>query len=233
MNVRKLGLGLIALYVMMLLPGLIIAQSPETTPDQTLKPTPIPELAPGVKGPVDVEPPLNPDPKDAPDLSSKALLNISLNVSRYDQTDYDDEMETCDETIDDAGCALTSAAMAFKYYGATNKAPDQLNTCMGDDACPFVWTAGPSCSEGEATYIGYYNFSYSTMVWALEDSRPPILKLENGSDVHWVVVYSVYGDGLSADDYRINDPYGGSSKNLSSYTNNGWSLEKIVIYGSS
>lgn len=191
-------------------------------------------LAPGVKYPVAVEEPILPTPAYAPQHSPLALLNIWLYVPRFSQNDPNwkgDVMQTCGMTIGQAGCALTSASMVFKYYGAINKNPGQLNTCMGDKACPFWWRDGAEhCSEGKATYVGYYNFDYGTLVWALDSGRPPILELTKSGNTHWVVVNAVHGDGLSPDNYRINDPWDGVNKNLASYTNNGWSLSNIVVY---
>ena len=203
----------------------------------TRDPQPIPtaKLAPGVEYPVAVEAPILSEPVGAPRLSPLASLDIWLNVPRLSQNDpawKDDVMQFCGMTMGQAGCALTSASMVFEYYGANNKNPDQLNACMGNKACPFWWIHGAEhCSERKATYIGYYNFSYSTLVWALESDRPPILKLSKSDKTHWVVVNAVHGDGLSPDDFRINDPWDGLNKNLASYTNNGWVLSNIVVYG--
>lgn len=48
--------------------------------------------------------------------------------------------------------------------------------------------------------------------------------------MHWVVVNAVHGDGLSPDDYKINDSWDGNNKSLSAYTDNGWSLSAIVLF---
>lgn len=239
-SVFVLLLILVILLTAVAQPSLSLAQVLNSTSTASnLQPTPTPtpmlELAPGVEYPVAVEEPILPKPVMAPKLSPLVLLDIWLNVPRFSQNDSawkNDVMQTCGMTIGQAGCALTSASMVFKYYGANNKNPGQLNTCMGDKACPFWWSYGAGhCSEGKAIYIGYYGFSYSTLVWALESDRPPILKLTKSGNTHWVVVNAVHGDGLSPDDYRINDPWDGINKNLASYTNNGWALSNIVVYG--
>jgi len=204
-----------------------------TTKD--LQPIQTAKLAPGVEYPVAVEGPVLSEPVEALGLSPLALLDIWLNVPRLSQNDpayKNDVMQSCGMTIGQAGCALASASMVFKYYGTNNKNPDRLNTCMGNKACPFWWIYGAEhCSERKATYVGYYNFSYSTLVWALESGRPPILKLSKSDKTHWVVVNAVHGNGFSPDDFRINDPWNGINKNLASYTNNGWTLSNIVVYG--
>jgi len=62
-------------------------------------------------------------------------------VPPYAQTDprwASHNMRTCDLSIGEAGCALTSAAMVFGYYGDTRN-PAQLNLCLGNYACPIYW----------------------------------------------------------------------------------------------
>jgi len=135
-------------------------------------------------------------------------------------------MQTCGQTIGQAGCALTSTAMVFKYYGAANKNPGQLNTCLGNYACPIYWgTAASSCSENKASWIGSWSFSYSKLQSMLSADRPPIVKLAKGGSTHFVVVTS--GSGTSPSNYSINDPWDGASKKLSDYTDNGWTLDSI------
>jgi hypothetical protein len=121
--------------------------------------------------------------------------------------------------------------MVFKYYGAQNKNPKQLNTCMGIYACPWWWAPGANnCSESKATFNNLYRFSYSTLVWALESGRPPILYLTKPGREHWVVVHAVHGNGLSDSNYSISDPAGGQVRNLTYYTNSGWSKGTIGVY---
>ncbi len=141
-------------------------------------------------------------------------------------------METCGSTIGIAGCLLTCAAMVFKYYGATNKNPGQLNTCMKNNACPWQFSPGAGCSENKAAWDDshYYGFSYSPLVWALESGWPPILELTESGGTHWVVVNAVHGDGLSDINNTISDPIDGAVKGLTAYTNNGWARNRIAVY---
>ena len=173
-------------------------------------------------------------PADAPGLAPLALLDIWLYVPRYNQADplwADGVMQTCGYMIGTKGCLLTSATMVFKYYGSS-KNPGQVNSCMGTKACPWYFAYGADhCSENKASHIGLYYFSYSTLVWALESGRPPILELTKNGDTHWVVVNAVRGDGLSDSDYWISDPSGGALRKLTFYTNNGWGKNRIEVYG--
>lgn len=194
----------------------------------------VPTIAPGVSFQVAEDLPLAAPPVNAAVLSPspKVELDIWLYVPRFRQTDplwSTNVMSTCGRTIGEAGCLLTSAAMVFKYYGASTD-PGQLNTCMGDNACPWRFAPGANCSGSKAAWDNLYGFSYGTLVWALSNGWPPILELVNGNNTHWVVVNAVRGDGVSDSNYRISDPFDGTVKVLTSYTNNGWTKNRIAVY---
>lgn len=159
----------------------------------------------------------------------EATDGILLAVPSFNQNDpawKDTLMQSCNLAIGPQGCALTATAMVFKYYGATNKNPAQLNTCLGHSACPIVWgTAANNCSENKATWVNTWAFSYTKLQSMLTADRPPIVKLTNGSNTHFVVV--TLGSGAIASNYQIIDPWDGMSKLLSAYTSNGWTLDSI------
>ncbi|MBC7227439.1 MAG: hypothetical protein H5T61_09410 [Thermoflexales bacterium] len=154
---------------------------------------------------------------------------ISLDIPIFSQNDpawKDNVMQTCGQTIGVAGSALSSTAMVFKYYGAINKNPAQLNTCLGNYACPIYWgVAASSCSEGKATWVGPWSFSYNKLQSMLSAGRPPIVELVKGGSTHFVVIRS--GSGNQPSGYQINDPWDGAVKLLSDYTNNGWTPNSI------
>lgn len=157
------------------------------------------------------------------------MSNVRLTVPTFSQNDSrwkDKIMKTCNQTIGVAGCALTSTAMVFKYYKAVDKDPDKLNTCLDKKACPINWsTAANSCSENKAKWVASWSFSYSKLVSMLNAQRPPIVYLVKDKNTHFVVVTAGSGDKPSG--YDINDPWDGTSKKLSSYTNTGWSPSSI------
>lgn len=183
-------------------------------------------LAPGVSIPLEVPQRLMEWPEaDVPLPDVTILLDVPL-FSQNDPAWKNNVMQTCGQTIGAAGCALTSAAMVFKYYGAVNKNPGQLNTCLGNYACPIDWgVAANSCSENRATWVGPWSFSYSKLQSMLSAGRPPIVLLVKGSSTHFVVVRS--GSGSQPSGYQINDPWDGAVKLLSNYTNNGWIPDSI------
>lgn len=185
-------------------------------------------LAPGTTAQVD-EPR---EPRVWSGTVPKSDVTIHLNVPLFSQNDpawKNDVMQTCGLTIGAAGCALTSAAMVFKYYGAVNKNPGQLNACLGNYACPLYWAvAANACSENRATFVEYWTFSYPALQSMLSSGRPPIVRLVKGSSIHFVVVRS--GSGSRPSDYLINDPWDGVIKQLNAYTGAGWTPDRIVEY---
>ena len=96
-----------------LLPGAALARKVMGVP-QDQKPLP---LSPGVRGPVgDSTTPLS--PPHFPEISPRIWHSVWLNVPLYSQNDprwEDFIMQTCGRTIGQAGCALTSSAMVFKF----------------------------------------------------------------------------------------------------------------------
>jgi len=123
-------------------------------------------------------------------------------------------------TMCQAGCAITSATMVFKYFGAS-KNPGQVNDCCGSNSCRsgcgLVWKcAADYCSDSKAAYVGYYSFYWSALCGLLSQGRPPIVKVGG----HFVVVYKDMGVNINdPNDYYIVDPLDGSTyKKLSYYT---------------
>lgn len=184
-------------------------------------------LAPGVDTPLEVPQVLQEWPEtDAPTTDSFIQLAVPA-FSQNDPAWKDNVMQTCGLTIGNAGCALTSTAMVFKYYGAVNKNPGQLNTCLGNYACPIYWaTATNSCSESKASWEGSFSFSYSKLQNMLLVNRPPIVLVTKGGSTHFVVVTA--GSGSLPANYSINDPINGSTnRTLAYYTDQSWTLDSI------
>ena len=111
---------------------------------------------------------------------------------------------TCGDTIHNVGCALTSLAMIFQYYGA-NQDPGTLNRCMGTAACPLAWGSPTvkSCSGGKVVWDSWPGFSYPGLEQALQRG-PVILEIAQGDAMHFIVV--VGGSGSDPHNYTINDP---------------------------
>ena len=125
---------------------------------------------------------------------------------------------TCSCTIGKCGCAVSSLAMTFKYYGA-NHNPGSLATCLGESACPLVWSQ--ACSGGKVKFEGYTSFDWNRLEQEIAKGQLVILRL---APMHFVVVVS--GSGNSAQNYWVNDPgiSGGTRIRLSAVLARGYTL---------
>lgn len=131
-------------------------------------------------------------------------------------------------TIGRCGCTLTSATMVLGWYGSTHT-PASLSDCMGTAACPFYWSVGARCSQGKATWVGRYGFTWDRLQTELnQNHRPVILGMHRGDNTHWVVVLS--GSGSNRRNYVIHDPgvRNGAYMRLSAYKD--WTLDWISVY---
>lgn len=162
----------------------------------------------------------------------QSRVTISLNVPAYNMQASpwnDDNMETCDQRIDAKGCCLTSATMVFGYYGSSDD-PGEVNTCMGNSACPWVFADGEDCSDSTAYWDDFIWASYAAITLSLNEGYPPMLQWVKGEDdEHWVVVKAVSG-GTEADDFTAIDPTGGTTRTLDYWINLGWQMRVIAIY---
>jgi hypothetical protein len=164
-------------------------------------------------------------------LAIQNITGLPCAVPTYNQHNYSNLMRTCNRTISQAGCALTSAAMVLKYYGVRTD-PPTLNSCLGNRACPLWW--GPvasSCSERKVSGVAFkQGFSYTVIDQYLAAGKPVIVWVRTRTGgTHFVVVNG--GSGRHPGGYTINDPADGSSnKTLAHYTNTGWYLAQINRY---
>lgn len=111
----------------------------------------------------------------------------------------------CNNNIANVGCALTSLAMIFKFYGA-DRNPGTLNSCLGNDACFLNWQSGriPICSSNKVRFVQRLNsFSWGRLESEIQRG-PVILEIRRGSNLHFVVV--VKGSGSNPNGYTVNDP---------------------------
>lgn len=162
--------------------------------------------------------------------SAAVETSLPCDVPLFHQTGNQDVMQTCNNTISSYGCALTSTAMVFKYFGV-NTDPSTLNRCLGQYACPIWWgPAASNCSEGKVRYAGALGFSYATIDQELAAGRPVILGMDRPDTSHFIVIKG--GGGGTANGYSINDParYNPQRQLLSDYLNNGWRPGNLYQY---
>lgn len=143
-------------------------------------------------------------------------------------------------TMCQGGCAITSAAMVFRFYGASID-PGQVNSCCGSNgcytsppACGLAWQcAGNNCSGNRAGWGGYHAFTWERVCsMVIYHRRPPIVRLSKNSNLHFVVVNVSRGYPVTDPaGYIINDPADGSTyKTLANYTDNGWTATNVIEY---
>ncbi|MCA0350786.1 MAG: hypothetical protein LCH85_02205 [Chloroflexi bacterium] len=114
-------------------------------------------------------------------------------------------MQSCGGNIGPVGCALTSLAMLFQYYGV-DKNPSTLNSCMGNQACPMVWAGSRllPCGNNRIQYVAWPAFSYQRLEQELRKA-PVILEISHPSrGLHFLVVLG--GSGTDPGNYIVNDP---------------------------
>ncbi|MBX0327343.1 C39 family peptidase [Oscillochloris sp. ZM17-4] len=160
-----------------------------------------------IANPVPVTPIVQPPPPPTP-------VTGNWKVPYYRQGDPQwsgNRIGACANTIGNVGCALTSLAMIFQFYGA-NQNPGTLNTCMGGDACRMHWYSSTlgTCSGNKVAFRDWPVFSSQTALYARLDqelqTRPVIMELHNSAtgNSHFIVVLG--GSGGNPSNYRVNDP---------------------------
>lgn len=135
---------------------------------------------------------------------------------------------SCSLTICSHGCAVTSAAMVFRYYGGTYN-PGQLNTCLrnngGFNGCYIVWTA---CRPSGVTYHGSFSGSQvairDRVNAELNAGRPVIayvIKSGQSTPSHFVVI-----TGNNNGQFQMNDP-GRTAQTISAA---GYTISSLRLY---
>jgi hypothetical protein len=173
--------------------------------------------------------------EDGAELQS--TYNINLNVTRWAQGDSrwaNDIMRTCNERMSSHGCAVTAAAMVFDYFGAPTN-PGQLNRDLGNQACPLNWGAAANLYRQVGGVSTNFNPTYAQVMNAarlslLNDIPIIVGYLQPHGEQHFVVVKGVFNDGNRLSDFLAVDPAGGVQRYLNYYDNQGWTLDRLIIY---
>jgi hypothetical protein len=144
---------------------------------------------------------------------ARSSVPSQINVPLLSQCDsrWKSKTASCNgssRTICSFGCAVTSEAMIYQYYGGSTT-PDAHVRCLGSRSCPLYWG---NCKPSGVTYKGSTS-SRSTVDRELSANRPVIAKLTYRTSVsgrkctksvctHFVVIVGKCSDGS----YRVNDP---------------------------
>lgn len=168
-------------------------------------------------------------------------------ITRYYQTDYPDllcPLSNPNPTIASHGCVVTSFAMIATKYGI-NVTPLDVRTRINADApglenaCNFPWydvlLVSPfnSLNAQEITNSNW-DSAYNNIEGAILANRP-VLAFMNGPGgfTHAVVVYGFehYDNGADEYHYIFNpDPRGDNQTSLEEYQEDGWSINRLVVY---
>ncbi|MPM48800.1 hypothetical protein SDC9_95527 [bioreactor metagenome] len=135
----------------------------------------------------------------------KSATSKFLSVTQWYQdsgTYVQNYMQTCNETIYYSGCTLTSFTMTSNFMKSTNHNPGQVNTALGNNACPFNWSAAASTYGLTHTLIardlnGLTRSSVESWIYSQISNNYPVivgLKLSSGS-THYVVAYGYVDTG--------------------------------------
>jgi hypothetical protein len=136
-------------------------------------------------------------------LTMSATAAAQLPVPLYRQCGESwsgDRLGTCSSTMCDAGCAVTSKAMIFAYYGGSRD-PGQLNGCLRDsggyaDGCLVYWN--DTCAPAGVHYAGSGGLDAE-----LAAGYPVLTQVRSSrTSMHFVVITGSAGGG----NYYINDP---------------------------
>lgn len=149
--------------------------------------------------------------------SSDSVSYVKLNVPLYKQADYPGKLGFSSVTIADKGCAISSAAMVFSYYGVQIN-PGDLNIWLKQnngykDGDIVKWETAAGISRGKVKFIERIDYTHIPadlykINTELNDGHPVIAQVKSKSGgQHFVVI-----TGYSGSTYYINDPIYGKSK---------------------
>ncbi len=150
-------------------------------------------------------------------------------------------MQSCGFSIETDGCALTSLSMIANKY-TTDRNPGQLNTFLGNLACPMSWAS--AATKLGLQYEKLYQNVYpggslasvkDVLLGVLRAGRPVLLGMtymvNNKVKYHYVVVkgYTGFSDGSYS--FSIYDPSANKDYlNLMQYMNLGYGIIQIHVY---
>jgi len=167
--------------------------------------------------------------------SDKTQTPRKLDVPLFSQMDprwQSWSLGVCGTTIGAQGCALTSTAMVFKYFGVDTD-PARLRNCLGYAACPMHWSeAANNCSGGKVSGGDILSFDFDAMRNSLDHGFPVIVGfMVNTARTHFVVVNG--GSGTDPNGYTVNDPWDATNtKTLGEFIQRqGWPQQMELFTG--
>ena len=152
------------------------------------------------------------------------VLSGFTNLQQGDSRWKNEIMMTEGKTIGSAGCCLTSFTMIQQYYGGTDS-PAQVNSKLGNSACPFVYA--DAASKYGYTYNLASDMSYAInyIKGAICSGNPVLVGMTSSSGTHFVAAY-----GYDDNNIIISDPASRNYQYLSQYLNTGYSIYRLCTY---
>lgn len=163
-------------------------------------------------------------------------MSRELNVPQYFQTDsrWANSFIPCGHaghTYGAVGCAITSYAMVFKYYGSNVTPVDVATTCqrVSPPCCNF--SSAPLCQAYGRSRLNSgddYTTSQikSFIIGSINTGKPAIIRLSKNGGNHFVVGYRYYENysGQYVINIKETDPRIGY-QNIEQYLNSGWGID--------
>jgi hypothetical protein len=146
-----------------------------------------------------------------------------------------EQLGSCkDETIESAGCAISSVSMILKYYGASDITLKDLNDMLKSkkdlgyvNGCDVRWDLAVNYVKNVELVASYHYDPKELMIkrlnYELDSGNPVIVGMDHPG--HFVVATHRKGDT-----YYINDPWyedGDKEKTLDMYNND---FQHLIIY---
>jgi len=135
---------------------------------------------------------------------------------------------TCSQyTVCQQGCAMSSVAMIFKYFGVSTD-PGVLNEWLKThggyvSGCLINWAVAANYAADKITFVARINTpDWSRLRYELDNGYPVVIEVPVSNGQHFVVA-----TGYSGDTVFINDPYYPSRTTLDSYGN---SFKGLRVY---
>ena len=170
---------------------------------------------------------------------SLRIISKTLSITKYYQNNYSDIMYESGDTIASAGCLVTSLTMAQNFLKGQSKNPSQINSILGNHACPLKWyLAANNLNLTLELHQNTTNVSYvydEAINYILQDI-PVIVgfrmwdNAQGDYNYHYVLAkgFNIYG---STTTIYINDPsYNNNFTTLAAYQNIGWQIFQISAY---
>ena len=182
---------------------------------------------------------------DTRTLQITDYANASSGITRYWQDNYPNTKlcSSSTNTIQSAGCVVTSFAMDVSKYGITSTPPDvvyQINTYAPgtQTACSFPWASLPTISKYSS--LSYYNLtdpgyleapSLATIRSCLSNGYPVIVYMQDFSgNSHGVLCVSYYHYNDGSYKHMIYNPSMYANKNTLEDYMATWYISGIHLY---